>query len=143
VTQEQYTEKLNQANHVGHTGSQKMGYTNHYNEPSVYGDLPTATSNAPLPYLEMGTSFTIGLAVGFFIKKSFKAVLFILGFALIISFYMESQGIFTINQEVLEQNIAAGSDYFNYLVSALQERITSFESGIGAGAGFLVGLKIG
>lgn len=143
MTQEQYSEKLDQASHLGHTGSQKMGYTNNYSEPSVYGDVPPATIDSPLPFLEMGTSFTIGLAVGFFIKKSFKAVLFILGFALVITFYMESQGIFTINQELLEQNIAAGSEYMDYLVSSIKDRVTSFESGIGAGAGFLVGLKIG
>ncbi|CAA6806864.1 MAG: Unknown protein [uncultured Sulfurovum sp.] len=141
MTQEEYSEKMNQANQIGQSGSQKMGYTNSYTEPSLYENTPT--SESPLAYLEMGTGFIIGLAVGFFIKKSFKAVLFILGFALIVTFYMESQGIFTINQEVLEQNIAAGSEYMEYLVSALQERVTSFQSGIGAGAGFLVGLKIG
>lgn len=142
MTKEMYLEKMNQAQHMGQTANQKMGYSNSFTEPSVYGNAPD-TASSPLAYLDMGTSFTIGLAVGFFIKKSFKAVLFILGFSLIVTFYMESQGIFTINQEVLEQNIAAGSDYMQYLVNALQERITSFQSGIGAGAGFLVGLKIG
>jgi hypothetical protein len=56
---------------------------------------------------------------------------------------MESQGIFTINEQVLEQQIASGAEYFDYLVAALKERITSLESGVSAGAGFLVGLKIG
>ena len=97
----------------------------------------------PIPYLEMGSSFLIGLAVGFFIKKSFKAVLFILGFSLIMMFFMESQGIFTINDKVLEQSITQGSDYFNFLVTSVKERITSFQSGVGALAGFVVGLKLG
>ncbi|CAA6804673.1 MAG: Unknown protein [uncultured Sulfurovum sp.] len=140
MTQEEYSDKINQVNHLGQSGNQKMDYNN-YTEPSLYENSSTAES--PLPYLEMGTGFIIGLAVGFFIKKSFKAVLFILGFALIVSFYMESQGIFTINQEVLEQNIEAGSAYMEYLFDAIKERLTSFQSGIGAGAGFLVGLKIG
>lgn len=143
MTQEQYAEKLNHANTYGNQGMQKMGYQDsYYNEPSLY-NTPTPTMDSPIPYLEMGTGFIIGLAVGFFIKKSFKIVLFILGFALVVTFYMESQGIFTINEEVLEQQIASGAAYFDYLVAALKERITSLQSGISAGAGFLVGLKIG
>lgn len=143
MTQEEYMNQLNQANNYGDQGFQKMGHANNFNEPSLYGDTPTPPADSPLAYLEMGTGFIIGLAVGFFIKKSFKAVLFILGFALVVTFYMESQGIFTINEEVLEQNIAQGSAYVDYIIAALQERVTSFQSGIGTGAGFLVGLKIG
>jgi uncharacterized membrane protein (Fun14 family) len=139
MTQEQYAEQLNQVNNVGHGGLQKMGYSNNLSETS--SSMPVADS--PLAYLEMGTGFIIGLAVGYFIKKSFKAVLFILGFALIITFYMESQGIFTINDEVLQQSIASGAEYFEYMVAAIKERITGFQSGVGAGTGFLVGLKIG
>lgn len=146
MTQAQYTEKLNQANthmgSMGNNGMQKMGYQDTYNEPSVY-NTTQPTMDSPIPYLEMGTGFIIGLAVGFFIKKSFKAVLFILGFALVVTFYMESQGIFTINEQVLQEQIAQGAEYFDYLVAAMKERVTSLESGVGAGAGFLVGLKIG
>ena len=140
MTQEQYAEKLNQTGEVGHTGMQKMGYSNGLND-SVSTTIPPTDS--PFAYLEMGTGFIIGLAVGYFIKKSFKAVLFILGFALIITFYMESQGIFTINDQVLEQSIASGAEYLDYMVSAIKERITGFQSGVGAGTGFLVGIKIG
>lgn len=146
MTQEEYAEKLNQTNSYGNAygneGMQKMGYQDYYNEPSVY-NTPASSMDSPIPYLEMGTGFIIGLAVGFFIKKSFKIVLFILGFALVVTFYMESQGIFTINEQVLEQQIASGAEYFDYLVVALKERVTSLESGVSAGAGFLVGLKIG
>jgi len=119
---------------------EKMG------QETYYRDIPMENSisaDTPLPYLEMGSSFVIGLAVGFFIKKSFKMVLFILGFALIASFYMESQGIFTINDKVLEESINNGMQYFDYLVAAVKERITSFQSGVGAVAGFVVGLKLG
>ena len=97
----------------------------------------------PIPYLEMGSSFLIGLAVGFFIKKSFKIGLFILGFGLIAMFFLESQGVFKIDDKVLEQSISQGADYFNYLVAAVKERITSFQTGVGALAGFVVGLKLG
>jgi len=134
----QYMEKANQFNQSGTI--EKMG------QDTYYRDIPmeeAISPDTPLPYLEMGSSFVIGLAVGFFIKKSFKMVLFILGFALIASFYMESQGIFTINDKVLEESISNGMQYFDYLVAAVKERITSFQSGVGAVAGFVVGLKLG
>lgn len=141
MNKEQYVEKLQHA--------EKLSYDERMSEmgqSSFARDMPfenNISADSPIPYLELGTSFTIGLAVGFFIKKSFKMVLFVLGFALIISFYMESQGIFTINDKVLEESIANGTQYFDYLVSAVKERITSFQSGVGALAGFVVGLKLG
>jgi len=138
MNEQQYMEKLNQASQSG--AMQKMG------QDTYYRDVPMESAispDTPLPYLEMGSSFVIGLAVGFFIKKSFKMVLFILGFALIASFYMESQGIFTINDKVLEESVSNGMQYFDYLVAAVKERITSFQSGVGAVAGFVVGLKLG
>jgi len=141
MDKQHYMEKLNQAHQFSQNGAmQKMG------QDTYYRDIPmeeTISPDTPLPYLEMGSSFIIGLAVGFFIKKSFKMVLFVLGFALIASFYMESQGIFTINDKVLEESISNGMQYFDYLVAAVKERITSFQSGVGAIAGFVVGLKLG
>ncbi len=142
MNEQQYIEKLNQAHTFSNTnnGMQKMGQESYYRDVPLEGNI---TADSPLPFLEMGSSFMIGLAVGFFIKKSFKMVLFILGFALIITFYMESQGIFTINDKVLEESITNGTKYFDYLVTAVKERITSFQSGVGATAGFVVGLKFG
>jgi len=141
MDKQHYMEKLNHANNINPGDTMEtMG------QGAFYRDMPMENSisaDTPLPYLEMGSSFVIGLAVGFFIKKSFKMVLFILGFALIISFYMESQGIFTINDKVLEESISNGMQYFDYLVAAVKERITSFQSGVGAVAGFVVGLKLG
>lgn len=142
MNEDQYMEKLNQSGNYT-DNVQKMG------QESIYRDIPvdqieqSISAESPLPYLEMGSGFIIGLAVGFFIKKSFKIVLFILGFALISTFYMESQGIFTINNEVLEQSIASGAKYFDFLVASVKERITSFQSGVGSLAGFVVGLKLG
>jgi len=123
MDKQQYMEKLNQGGY--HAMSQPVEAT------------------SPIPYLELGSSFLIGLAVGYFIKKSYKIVLFILGFSLILIFFMESQDILTVNDQVLEKSISTGSTYFEFLVSSIQDRITSFQTGIGAGAGFLVGLKIG
>ncbi len=142
MNEQQYLEKLGQAHQNG-GGMQKMGQESYYRNVPL-DQLDSSTSvDMPLPYLEMGSSFLIGMAVGFFIKKSFKLVLFILGFALIITFYMESQGIFTINEKVLEESINNGAEYFDFLVASVKERITSFQSGVGALAGFVVGLKFG
>ena len=118
---------------------QKMGQGDVYREPIESG----ISADTPIPYLEMGSSFIIGLAVGYFIKKSFKIVLFIVGFALIVMFFMESQGVFTINDKILEESIANGAKYFDFLVASVKERITSFQTGVGAIAGFIVGLKFG
>ena len=141
MNEEQYMEKLNQTSNFSQSsGMEKMGQSTYYRDVPLENSI---TADSPLPYLEMGSGFVIGLAVGFFIKKSFKMVLFILGFALITTFYMESQGIFTINDKVLEESITSGVKYFDYLVSAVKERITGFQSGAGALAGFVVGLKLG
>ena len=141
MNEQQYMEKLNQtSNFTQGGGMEKMGQSTYYRDVPLES---TISADSPLPYLEMGSSFVIGLAVGFFIKKSFKMVLFILGFALIATFYMESQGIFTINDKVLEESISHGVEYFDYLVAAVKERITGFQSGAGALAGFVVGLKLG
>ena len=141
MNEQQYMEKLNQTSNFSQSGGmEKMGQGTYYRDVPLESSI---TADSPLPYLEMGSGFVIGLAVGFFIKKSFKMVLFILGFALITTFYMESQGIFTINDKVLEESVANGVKYFDYLISAVKERITGFQSGAGALAGFVIGLKLG
>ena len=148
MNEEQYMKMLLGQGHTGNVSGQ-TGYAEKVGNDAYYRDIPldnleSATSSEhAIPYLEMGSSFLIGMAVGFFIKKSFKVVLFILGFSLIMMFFMESQGVLSINDKVLEESIANGSDYFNYLVSAVKDRITSFQTGVGALAGFVVGLKFG
>ena len=145
MTEEQYMQmqKLGQVPQNFKSAGEPLGQDAYYRDIPME-QLESATNvDHPIPYLEMGSSFLIGMAVGFFIKKSFKIVLFILGFSLIVTFYMESQGIFTINDKVLEESIANGSKYFNFLIASVKERITSFQSGVGALAGFVVGLKFG
>ena len=143
MNEEQYMQKLGHAHQNFSNTAEKMGQDSYYRDVPM-DQLESATNiDHPIPYLEMGSSFLIGMAVGYFIKKSFKAVLFILGFSLIVTFYMESQGIFTINDKVLEESITNGSKYFDFLVASVKERITSFQSGLGALAGFVVGLKFG
>ncbi|MCH9741238.1 MAG: FUN14 domain-containing protein [Epsilonproteobacteria bacterium] len=105
---------------------------------------PVSDQNA-FPFLEMGTSFVIGLAIGYFMKKFFKILLLILGLGLVILFVMESQGVSTVNEQALENGVSAGVDSFKGLVTMLKDRLSSMNlsSGAGAVAGFFAGLKFG
>jgi uncharacterized membrane protein (Fun14 family) len=122
-------------------------YGNPYGQDSLGRDVITNvdTSSSPFPFLEMGTSFVIGLAIGYFMKKFFKFLLLFLGLALVILFVMESQGISTINEQSLEHGVSAGVDSFQGLVAMLKDRLTNMKlsSGAGAVAGFFVGIKFG
>ena len=53
------------------------------------GEATTAHSS-PFPFLEMGTSFVIGLAIGYFFKKFFKILLLLLGLGIVVLFVLES-----------------------------------------------------
>jgi uncharacterized membrane protein (Fun14 family) len=103
------------------------------------------TSGSAFPYLDMGTSFVIGLAIGFFMKKFFKLLLLLLGFGLVILFVMESQGISTVNEQALDAGVSSGIDSFKGLAAMLKERLSNMTitTGAGAVAGFFVGLKLG
>jgi uncharacterized membrane protein (Fun14 family) len=106
---------------------------------------PTSGDVSPFPFLDMGTHFVIGLAVGYFLKKFFKLLLIFLGLGLVILFVMESQGISTVNEEALTNGVSQGVDSFKGLTGMLQERLSNmkFSSGAGAVAGFFAGLKFG
>ena len=66
MNEQQYMEKLGQSDHAGNM--EKMGQANMYRDIPLEGNI---TAESPLPFLEMGSSFMIGLALGYFIKKSF------------------------------------------------------------------------
>ena len=110
-----------------------------------YGSASTATTQEGIPFLQMGTSFIIGLAVGYFLKKSFKFLLLILGLGLVVLFVLESQGMFTVNDGMIENGVSSGVDSFNSVFDMLKNRLASMElsSGVGAVAGFFAGLKFG
>jgi uncharacterized membrane protein (Fun14 family) len=98
-----------------------------------------------LPWLEMGSGFMIGLAVGYFLKKSFKVLLALLGVGIILIFVLESQKVVTINEEGLARTVAAGSEQFKHFAAFLKERLSrlSFAGTGSAVAGFFAGLKMG
>jgi len=105
----------------------------------------TAGTESAFPFLEMGTSFVIGLAIGYFLKKSFKFLLLILGLGLVVLFVMESQGMFKVDDTMIQNGVASGVDSFQGVVGMLKSRLASMEltTGAGAVAGFFAGLKFG
>jgi uncharacterized membrane protein (Fun14 family) len=104
----------------------------------------TATEGG-LPFMQMGTSFVIGLAVGYFLKKSFKFLLLILGLGLVVLFVLESQGYFQVDDTMIKDGVSSGISSFQSLYDMLKTRLGSMElsSGAGAIAGFIAGLKFG
>jgi len=109
--------------------------------------LPTSSPDllSDLPYLQMGGGFTIGLAVGYVLKKSFKILLFLLGVTLIALFALEHYHLISVNDSGLEDAVASGTTTFKHVAVFLKERLeqSGFAGGGSAIAGFLVGLKIG
>jgi len=105
----------------------------------------TNTQESLLPYMDMGTGFLIGLSVGFVLKKSFKLLLFFLGFAIISLFLLENNGFVTINETQVQQSVSTWSAQFQHFVAFLKTRLELFTAsrGLSAIAGFVIGLKIG
>ncbi len=105
----------------------------------------TENGDLGLPYLQMGSGFLIGLSVGYFIKKSFKLILILLGLIVVAMFVLESNGVITINESTLDQTVTAGANTFKAFVGFIKERLGQFTiaGGGSAVAGFLVGLKWG
>ncbi len=101
--------------------------------------------NLELPYLEMGSGFLIGLSVGYFLKKSFKVILVLMGLVVVAMFVLESKGVITINESSLDQTVSAGANTFKVFANFLKERLGAFTfaGGGSAIAGFLTGLKWG
>ena len=109
-------------------------------------NIPQGSNHLPeLPYLTMGASFLVGLALGYVVKKSFKLMLFLLGLALILVFFLEYKHIVTINEDQLLSFVDSMSQAFSQFVLFLKERIAQIKvSGtLSAIAGFVVGIKMG
>jgi len=97
-----------------------------------------------IPYFQLSSGFIIGLAIGFFIKKSIKIALFIFALALLTIFGAQYLGIVTINQEGLEHLVVNGAEATKTAVFSLKDKLVSMSAGgASAAVGFLAGLKIG
>lgn len=99
----------------------------------------------PFPFLEMGTSFVIGLAIGYFFKKFFKILLLILGLGLVVMFVLESKGSIHVDDKMIENSVSTGINSFQGLVAMVKERLAHMKlsSGASAIAGFFAGIKFG
>lgn len=104
-----------------------------------------SVGDTPFPFLDMGTSFVIGLAIGYFLKKSFKFLLILLGLGLVVLFILESKGMFHVDDQAIQNGVSSGVDSFQNIVSMLKDRLSHMEltTGAGAIAGFFAGLKFG
>ncbi|WP_456430999.1 FUN14 domain-containing protein [Nitratifractor sp.] len=98
-----------------------------------------------IPYLEMGSGFLIGMAVGYVLKKTFKVLLIFGGLAVIFLFVLENQHIVTINEDSLSHAADSGVHGFERFALFLKERLARLKlsGGASAVAGFFVGLKMG
>jgi uncharacterized membrane protein (Fun14 family) len=97
----------------------------------------------------VGGPFVIGLAVGFFAKKTLKIALFFLGAGVVVLFmlqYFDFKGSHNINlQEVGDSFIGSvkhGIEFLKERLSAIQSSNKTIQSGSGV-AGFFVGFKLG
>jgi uncharacterized membrane protein (Fun14 family) len=115
-----------------------------YYEVDGYNGATTADSTA-FPFLEMGTSFIIGLAIGYFFKKFFKILLLILGLGIVVLFVLESKGTIHVDDKMIESGVSTGVDSFNGLVTLVKDRLSNMKisSGASAVAGFFAGVKFG
>ena len=118
--------------------------TNSYGQEYIPREIQTEnipTDGTAFPFLEMGTSFVIGLAIGYVVKKSFKILLLMLGFGLIF-LYMSGADI---NGQDLENKVSDGVNMFQSFTGKLKAWLSELElsSKAGAIAGFFAGIKFG
>ena len=114
-----------------------------------YNTVNTATDASSggngFPFLDMGTSFVIGLAIGYFLKKFFKIMLLLLGLGLVVLFVLESKGMFHVDDQAISNSVSSGVSGFQHLIGMLKDRLATMQltTGGGAIAGFFAGIKLG
>ena len=98
-----------------------------------------------IPYLNMGGSFLLGLSIGFALKKSLKVLIFVFGLGAVFIFFLEHQGVVTINEDILNSQIGYFAEQFKMMIAFLKARLGEYKTAgtMSAVAGFVVGLKIG
>ncbi len=95
------------------------------------------------PYLEMGSAFVLGFAIGMALKKGLKLLLILMGLGLIFLFLLEQKGAVSLNEENLELMISSGVEWFQSLYLLLEERLQNYKAigSMSAISGLLAGLK--
>lgn len=94
--------------------------------------------------LKLGGSFVIGFTIGYFIKKSLKIAMYIIGFQLVIFFIAEYFGLINVIDTGLIKAANGFSEGMRIFWNFLYNRLALFPTQtIGATAGILIGLKKG
>jgi len=100
-------------------------------------------NNISYEYLTSG--FLLGLSVGYFLKKSFKLMLFILGLSVVGFFLFEHNTNIELDNGTILNSFDTILKFLNEFIKFIYAKVTNIETegGAGAIAGFLFGLKIG
>jgi len=96
-------------------------------------------------FAQLSSGFLLGLSVGFFFKKGFKIVLFILGLVTVTIFWLNAQDYITVSGDSIVNVFDMLSITLHKSYNFLYNNITALEPLTGASiiAGFFTGLKIG
>ena len=96
-----------------------------------------------LPYIEMGSGFLLGLAIGYALKKSFKLLLIIFGLGAMFLFLLESQNVVSMNDQQLQNSVDIIVDGVQTVFSYLKARLERYSiAGSGSAVvGFFTGIK--
>lgn len=94
--------------------------------------------------ITVGAPFLMGMAVGYFIKKTLKIGLFLLGLSIVLLFVAGYYGLISISGSDLTHAVERGSHAVNDFGSFLVRSLSGLGGvGLGGVAGFFVGLKMG
>jgi len=106
-------------------------------------DLNSLLNN--VNFTQISSGFLLGLSVGYFFKKGFKIMLFILGLATVAIFWFNAQDYITVNGESIINIFDIISITLQKTYNFVYNNIKSLEPIGGASiiAGFVTGLKIG
>jgi len=96
-------------------------------------------------FAQVSSGFLLGLSVGYFFKKGFKIMLFVLGLATVAIFWLNAQDYITVNGENIINFFDIVSVTLKKTYDFVYNNVKSLEPLGGASivAGFVTGLKIG
>jgi uncharacterized membrane protein (Fun14 family) len=98
-----------------------------------------------LPFTQMSSGFLMGLSVGYFFKKGFKIMLFVLGLVTVAIFWFNSQDLITVNGEKIINIFDILSEVLKNSYNFVYNKLTQFKpvTGVSVIVGFFAGLKLG
>ena len=100
--------------------------------------------NGSFLLINAGAPFLMGMAVGYFTKKTLKIGLFLLGLSIVALFVAGYYGLITVSGSDLTHSVEKGSGAANRFGAFLLANLSGLGGvGLGGCAGFFVGLKMG